>query len=449
MKVAIVGGGISGLSCAYYLGRANIDATVFDPTPGGPMGTEYVQGCVLETGPESWLAAKPWAEQLIRELGMGDDLAGSNDAQRKTYVLRHGRFVTLPEGMQLVVPTKAWPIIETPLFNWSTKIRMGLEIFRSPKATPDRSVSDFVRDHFGSEAVDYLAEPLLAGVYGGSPDHLSAPSVLPKFVEYEQKYGSVVVGALRQKFPAPPNGGPAPSIFKGLKRGMGSLIEELKSRVRVVQSKVESLARAEDGSWGLRVSGEWQPFDAVVLACGANHAAPLVAPRDARLGELLASIPHSGSEIWTFGFRREDVPHPLDAFGFLVPKKERQKIMSCTWLNTKWLGRVPNDKAVLRCFSTNSGVTKEEVLAELGQLMGIVNEPIFALQHKWPNSMPQYTVGHIERVAEIEERTAAIPGLYLAGNAYHGIGIPDCVKSAREAAGAVVEQAANMLTNSL
>src|SRR6185312_5517823 len=197
MRVAVAGGGISGLSCAYYLRRAGIEAVVFDPAPGGTIGTETVQGCLLEAGPESWLAAKPWAEQLARELGMGDDVVGSNDAKRRTYVLRDGRFVTLPEGLQMVVPTRILPVLETSLFGWGTKLRMGTEIFRSPKMLPDRSVAEFVRDHFGEEAVDYLAEPLLAGVYGGSPEQLSVASVLPRFFEYEQRYGSVVVGALR------------------------------------------------------------------------------------------------------------------------------------------------------------------------------------------------------------------------------------------------------------
>jgi oxygen-dependent protoporphyrinogen oxidase len=425
MRVAVVGGGISGLSCAYYLQQAGIEATVFDPAPGGCIGTIHVEGCILETGPESWLAAKPWAEQLIRELGMGDELVGSNDAQRRTYVLRHGRFEVLPEGLQLVVPTKVMPIVQTQLFSWGTKIRMGMEIFRNPKAMPDRSVSDFVTDHFGREAVDYLAEPLLAGVYGGSPDHLSAASVLPKFVEYEQRFGSVVVGALREK--RKPSGN---AIFRALRNGVGSLIDALRARTNVIESRVDSIAPQAAG-WAVFVAGEWQEFDRVVLCCGANHAAPLVAPVDARAAELLGSIPHSGSAIWTFGYRLADVPRPLDAFGFLVPSPERSAIMACTWLNTKWLGRVPEGKAVLRCFSTDEDVTEQDVRDDLKRLMGITAEPLFALRHQWPESMPQYTVGHTARVTEIETRAAAIPGLYLAGNAYHGIGIPDCVRSAK------------------
>lgn len=435
MRVGVVGGGISGLSSAYYLQKAGIDAVVFDPAPGGPIGTVTVEGCILETGPESWLAAKPWAEHLIRELGMGDQLVGSNDAQRRTYVLRHGGFVTLPEGLQMVVPTRLMPVVESKLFNWGTKFRMAAEVFRSPQALPDRSVAAFVEDHFGREAVDYLAEPLLAGVYGGSPDELSAASVLPKFVEYEQKYGSVVVGALREK--RKPTG---TGIFKSLRNGVGTLIEALLERVTVITQRVEAISPAEtDAGWQIYAGGEWHAFDHLILACGANRAAPLLAPFDPGTGELLAGIPHTGSAIWTLGYRRQDVPHPLDAFGFLVPRPERSAIMACTWLATKWLNRVPDDKAVLRCFSTDPDVSQEAIQADLQRLMGITAQPLFALRHRWPESMPQYTVGHAARISEIEERMARIPGVYLVGNAYHGIGIPDCVRSAKLAAEAIAK----------
>src|SRR5579863_3797082 len=215
------------------------------------MGTVHVEGCILETGPESWLASKPWAEQLIRELGMGDQLTGSNDARRRTYILRDGRFVALPEGLQLVVPTRLIPLLRTSLFTWGTKARMGLEVFRNPKTLPDRSVSEFVADHFGKEAVDYLAEPLLAGVYGGSPDQMSAASVLPKFVEYEQRFGSVVVGALREK--RKPSGN---AIFRSLKNGVGSLIDALRERVSLLQTRVDSIAPLNEG-WAVFAGGEW------------------------------------------------------------------------------------------------------------------------------------------------------------------------------------------------
>jgi oxygen-dependent protoporphyrinogen oxidase len=328
----------------------------------------------------------------------------------------------------MVVPTKIWPVVESRLFSWETKLRMAIELFRSPRAMPDRSVSEFVADHFGREAVAYLAEPLLAGIYGGSPDDLSAASVLPKFVEYEQRYGSVVVGTMRDK--RKPTG---QSIFKTMRHGMGTLIDTLIGRVNLVRAKVESIALYETG-WQILVEGEWQTFDHVVLACGANRAAPLIAATDQRLGQLLAAIPYTSSSIWTFGYRRSDVPHPLDAFGFLVPKPERRTIMACTWLGTKWQGRVPDDKAVFRCFSTDPDVSREAALADLNHLMDITAEPIFAVNDRWPDSMPQYAVGHTARVAEIDARAAAIPGFSLIGNAFHGIGIPDCVRSAQQAA---------------
>ncbi len=427
MKVAIAGGGISGLACAYYLQRSGVEAVVFDPTPGGLIGTVNIDGCILETGPESWLAAKPWAEELIRELGMGDQIAGSNDAQRRTYVLRDGRFVMLPAGLQLVVPTKLRPLLGTELLGWGTKFRIAAEIFKNAKQLPDRSVSEFVADHFGDEAVEYLAEPLLAGVYGGSPDSLSAVSVLPKFVTWEQRFGSAIVGALREK--RSPSGQP---IFKSMRNGMGSLTDTLRERVTILPERVKSIRLVE--KWEVYAGREWLEFDQVVLSCGANGAAPLINPVDARLGELLASIPHTGSAIWTFGYRREDIGHPLDAFGFLVPRRERGAIMACTWVGTKWVGRVPEDKAVLRCFSTDSNVSDRAMRADLERLMGVASEPLFSLCNRWPEAMPQYTVGHGERVAEIEALVERIPGLHLAGNAYHGIGIPDCVRSARSVA---------------
>jgi oxygen-dependent protoporphyrinogen oxidase len=431
IRVGIAGGGISGLACAHYLKKAGVEAVVFDPAPGGIIGSITVEDCILETGPESWLASKPWAEQLLRELGLGDQIIGSNDAKRRTYILKDSLFEVMPEGLQLVVPTRPWPVIQSRLLGWGTKLRMGTEIFRNPKTLPDRSVSAFVGDHFGREAIEYLAEPLLAGVYGGSTELLSAVSVLPKFVEHEQRYGSVVVGALREKKAAS-----SEPVFKSLRNGMGSFVRTLEASTTIVPARVESI-RPEELLWHVFADGAWHEFDQLVLCCGANNAAQLVSPIDPIAGDLLGAIPHTSSAIWTLGYRREDVPHPLDAFGFLIPKGERNAIMACTWVATKWLGRVPDDKAVLRCFSTDLNVTKEAVQADLKRLMAVTAEPIFAVKHECPDAMPQYTVGHTIRIGELEARIDEIPGLHLAGNAYHGIGIPDCVRSGKRAAEAI------------
>jgi oxygen-dependent protoporphyrinogen oxidase len=227
-----------------------------------------------------------------------------------------------------------------------------------------------------------------------------------------------------------------------LRRGMGSLIEALLADTTLVRARVESVAPAgtmesDAGGWMIFSQGEWIFFDAVVLACGANHSAPLIAPLDSRAAELLAGIPHTGSAIWTFIYERESVKHPLDGFGFLVPSLERRSLMACTWVGTKWAGRVPDDKAVFRCFSTYPDVTRDAIEADLVRLMDISGAPVATVHHRWPDSMPQYTVGHMTRIAELERRVAQIPGVYLAGNAYHGIGVPDCVKSGRDTAAAM------------
>ena len=214
---------------------------------------------------------------------------------------------------------------------------------------------------------------------------------------------------------------------------MGTLIDSLREKVRVIPERVDAI-NLKDSGWNLTAGGEDWPCDRVVVACGANHAAPLLGPLDEELGVLLGAIPYTGSSIWTFGYLRQDVAHPLDAFGFLVPEAERRSIMACTWVGTKWAGRVPDDKAVFRCFSTDPEVSGDVVETELRQLMGIRSDPLFAINSRWPDSMPQYTVGHTARVQEIEERIQAFDGLFLAGNAWHGIGIPDCVRTARLAA---------------
>ena len=219
---------------------------------------------------------------------------------------------------------------------------------------------------------------------------------------------------------------------------MGTLVDALLARVKLIRARADAIARYDSG-WGILADGEWHVFDRIVLACGANRSAPLLAPLEPQLGELLTTIPYTGSSIWTFGYRREDVPHALDAFGFLVPKPERRSVMACTWLQTKWLGRVPEGKAVFRCFSTDPDVPRDAVQGDLERLMGIKAEPMFALNHRWPESMPQYTVGHSARAADIEARVAAIPGLQVIGNAYGGIGIPDCVRSAKNAVTALVK----------
>jgi protoporphyrinogen/coproporphyrinogen III oxidase len=443
----VVGGGISGLSAAYYLTRAGVPVTLIEKEPrlGGVMQTDFVQGCTLELGPDSFLAAKPWALELIRDLGLAADLISSNDHMRKSYILRRGRLVPLPDGLMMVVPTKVMPLLASPLLGWGTKIRMGLEWFRRPRPTPaDRSVAGFLRDHYGQEAVDYLGEPLLSGVYGGDPAELSVASVLPRFAEMEAKYGSLTRGVLAQRNVARRKahgaGGP---LFQSLKGGLAAMADAIVraagERLSVRRGVADALERTA-GGWRVRMDGEWRETGHVVLACRAYQSAELLRALAPEMAELLAAIPYTSSMTLALGYRRADVKHPLNGFGFLVPKAERGLLLGCTWLGTKFPHRVPDDKAVLRCFMAGDSLNlgDDDVVsgarAEILRIMGVDAEPIFANIARWPRSMAQYTVGHGPRVERIEALAAGLPRLHLAGSAYHGIGVPDCIHSGKRAA---------------
>lgn len=452
-EVAIVGGGISGLSTAYYLAKAGIPAALFERRErlGGVIVTEIVDGCLIEGGPDSFLSAKPWAMELIAELGLASEVIGSNDHLRVTYLWKGRRLLPLPDGLMLMVPTRILPMLTTRVVGWRTKLLMALEWFRRarPSARGDRSVAEFVREHYGQEAVDYLAEPLLAGVYGGTPDELSVSAVLGRFVELESRYGSLTRGVLAERKKAAAQARSAP-LFRTLKGGLGRLVEALTHAaarsVTYHHREVEALERA-GGGFRLRAGGSWQDFSQVVLACPAYEAARLTALLDPQLAELLGSIPYSSSMTVALGYDARSIPIPLAGFGFLVPARERRRLVACTWTGTKFAHRVPAGRVVLRCFLGGRGdpeilgESDESVLgivrSELADIMGVTAEPVFARIARWPASMAQHTVGHLERVAEIERRLERIPGLYVAGNAYYGIGVPDCVRMGREVAGRV------------
>jgi oxygen-dependent protoporphyrinogen oxidase len=439
-KVLIIGGGISGLSAAYYLSKAGIRPTLVEKAPelGGVIRTSVQQGCVLEAGPDGFMAAKPWAMDLIRELGLADQIIGSNDHTRVTYIVRHGKLVPLPDGLMMMVPTKIMPLVGTSLFGWGTKIRMGLEFFRRPNGKqPDRSVYDFLMDHYGQESIDYLAEPLLAGVYGGDPKQMSVNSVLSRFAEIESKYGSLTRGVLAA--PKPPKTSGPKSFLWTLKNGLGELIDKLRPSADVVHGTVEELQRIPSG-FRARVKGDWIEAEQVVLATPAGDCAKLLGSLDSGLGRLLSEIPYTSSITMALGYRKDTFDHPLRGHGFLVPKLERRYLMGCTWVGNKFNHRMPDDMVLLRCFVVGNGLalTDDELVAnarsELRGIMGLQAQPVFHSIARWPNAMAQYTVGHAQRVERIDAIVQTIPGLHLAGNAYRGIGIPDCVKMGKDAA---------------
>jgi protoporphyrinogen/coproporphyrinogen III oxidase len=454
----IIGGGISGLSASYYLTQAGVPATLIERQPrlGGVIQTQHIHGCILETGPDSFISIKPAAMELIRELGLAHQVIGSNDHLRVTYVWRGNRLVPLPDGLMMMIPTRIAPMITTSLLSWPTKIRMGLEWFAKapPRRAGDRSVAEFIASHYGQEAVDFLAEPMLSGIYGGNPEVLSVNSVLPRFVELEAKYGSLTKGVLAARrnssaASSASQGGSASSaepIFRTLRGGLSTLVDAILEKIDgKVKIRHEGALTLERTSSGYRVTTDTEAIEApaVVLACQAYQAASLLQGMDTELARLLDQVPYSSSLTMALGYRKQGFNHDLNGFGFLVPKKERRRLVACTWVATKFSHRVPDDQVVLRCFlgGTDEHVLDESddalvaaVREELQEKMGVTAEPHFVSVTRWPRSMAQYTVGHEDRWKAMQQRLSQWPGLHVAGNAYTGIGIPDCIRMGKQAA---------------
>jgi oxygen-dependent protoporphyrinogen oxidase len=485
MRIAIIGGGIAGLAAAYELEKARragaaVEYTLFEARErlGGCLSSEIVNGTVLERGPDSFLSEKPAAAELCRELGLGAELTPSNDAARKTWIVVHNRLVPLPDGLMFLVPTKLIPTALTRLFSLPTKLRMALELLHPPRPSGhDESVATLVERHFGAEVVDRLADPLLSGIFGGDAAQLSTRAVLPRLVEMESQYGSLTRGMLaahrqmraRAKAAAQKNGKtsgnkgtsshPAPrSIFTTLRGGLQQLVDALAARldpgsVRLA-TPVSGLEKVE-GGWKVVAGGATDYYDAVILASPAWAASALLGPADAALGEELSAIPYSSSITVNLVYDEARLGRMPDGFGFLVPAVEGRVLLACTFVHRKFLGRTPPGKAVLRAFL--GGMKNEALLTETdatlvatvrrelseilgGVVVGIGIEPEYAQVTRWRRAMAQYSVGHQERIARIAARVAALPRLRLAGNAYDGIGIPDCIRLGRRAAKELVAQ---------
>jgi len=460
-RIAIIGGGISGLSAAFALEEhrrsgGDVDYVLYESSPrlGGVLRTEYLDGCVVEAGPDSFITEKPWATDLCRALGLGEQLIGSNDADRKTYILTKGRLVEMPDGLMFMVPTKILPTGMSPLFSWKAKLRMTQELFHPPRAVDhDESVAAFVERHYGSEMVDRLADPLLSGVYGGEAASLSVRAVLPRFAEMERKYGSLgrAMLAARKKMSAGPRK-PAPPLFTSLQNGMQHLAETVVSRLTpaslLTKTPVQAIQR-EAGSWVVSAGLQSDQFDGVIVALPAPAAADVLRMVTPELSAELAAIQYSSSITVGLGYDR-DVRETLPpGFGFLVPRSEGKKLLAATFVHNKFPHRAPDDRALLRCFF--AGRNAEDVWSlsdyqiigvvrnELQQILGLRAEPLFARVYKWKSAMAQYGVGHLERLERMERLRQQLPGLALAGNAYSGIGVPDCVRTGRDAAKHFVE----------
>jgi len=442
----IVGGGISGLATAYYLGKQGIHSTLLERSErlGGLIRTDLIDGCQLEAGPDSYIAAKPAVSELAAELpGLKNEIIGSNDAVRRIFIVRDSELTPFPPGMVMMVPGELCPALRSPLFSAETKLRFLRESSFEPKQRgEDVSIADFVSDHFGRESLEYVTEPLLSGVYGGDSASLSAKSVLPRFLDYEEKYGSLIRG-VQQERKVQSTG----SLFLSFHNGMQSLVDALSAAVTetttVVHGEAIGLERIGE-SWRVSLKNEQYKSEQVVLACPAHAAAALLKPFAQPLSSELEAIPFSSSVLVNLLFKKSEIRQALAGFGFLVPRPERRTIAAVTWINNKFPSRVADEFVALRAFlvdpeSTNLLTAPEAligdlVFADLDRFMGLKATPVFSQVTKWPRSMPQYLVGHESRCNRIRQLLEVYRGLQLVTNALEGVGIPDCVRLAKKVA---------------
>ncbi len=445
-RVAIIGGGISGLATAYYLRRRGIESTVIEKSNrlGGLIQTDLLEGCRLEAGPDSYLATKPEVNELASELGdLGQQIIRCNEAARRVFIVRSGKLVALPPGMSMMVPGKRWPALTSELFSFETKLRFLREpYYRRRERLEDFSVGELVCEHFGREVLEYVADPLLSGVFGGDAAHLSAPSVLPRFVEYERRYGSLIKGVRRDDSTAPKQG-----LFLSFRDGMQSLTDALAQVVTGTATFVHGEAREVRRSqqrWDIEVGRDRLAAEQLVLACPAHVCARLLEKAAPELATELAAIPYSSAILATLLYDAAQFRHPLDGFGFLVPAKERQTIAAATWISRKFPTRIAPGLVAMRAFLVGEEALRllpesdthlvRLVQEDFRRLMGIEAMASYSTLQRWPDSMPQYVVGHKSRQQRISEALEETPRLYLVGNAYSGVGIPDCVRLARIAA---------------
>jgi oxygen-dependent protoporphyrinogen oxidase len=464
MRIAIIGGGIAGLSAAWELEKRRrsgvpLEYRLFEREPrlGGVIQSERLpDGSILEFGPDSFLTQKSWAAALCHELGLADELIASNDAHRRTFILVRNRLRALPPGLQFFIPTRLAPLATSSLFSLRTKLHCAREYLLPPResGTPDESVAQFVERHFGREMVDRVADPLLSGIYGGRAEELSVRAVLPRMLQIEAQHRSLIRGMLAIRKKQNASAAPAP-LFTALKRGMQQMTDAIAAQLNRewlnLNTAVSALELNKD-HWHVSSGGKCDIFDAVVLALPAWAAAGLLRGVSPAMTEHLAAIPYTSSITVNLGFDAAAVATIPDGFGFLVPRSEGRRMLACTFVHNKFPNRVPAGRALLRCFFAADGshshllqLTDDQLtviaLRELREILGISAQPDVVRLCRWWRAMPQYSPGHLQRVAEIERLQHDLPGFRLAGNFLRGIGVPDCVRSGGEAAAQLLESA--------
>lgn len=469
-RLVVIGGGITGLAAANRAVEqrgSDVEILLLEASGrvGGVISTEHRGPFLLEGGPDSFISEKPEAIELCRRIGLEAQLLPTNDANRRTLIVSGGRLVPLPDGFQLLGPTRILPFLRSPVLSWRGKLAAAKDLVLprgGPPPDGDESLASFVRRRLGDEVLERLAQPLVGGIYTADAETLSLASTMPRFLELERTHRSVILGLRAQAqragvAAASGTSGARFGLFVTLRDGMTTLVEALAARLpagairlnAAVRSVERALPDAAEGPWRVTLAGgEQLAADAVVVASPAPVAGRLLHEADPALGAILQGVTCASSAVVTLAFRRDQVPSPPRAFGFVVPAPEKRRVIAGSFTDVKYAGRAPADTVLLRLFAGGALQPQQFALDdqalvraardELRELLGIVAEPILTWVQRWPESMPQYRVGHAGRIAEAERRAAAMPGLALAGNAYHGVGLADCVRSGEAAADAMV-----------
>jgi protoporphyrinogen/coproporphyrinogen III oxidase len=479
-RVIIIGAGISGLACAHNILERS--AELREPVAlalleassraGGIVQTTQRDGFLLERGPDAFITEKPEAIALARRLGLEHHLIQTNENHRRSFVVRNGRLLPIPSGFGLIAPGRLRPFLTSEIFSWHGKARMALDLLLPRgklNGDADESLAQFVQRRLGREALERMAQPMVGGIYTADPETLSLKATMPRFLEMERRHRSLIL-ALRRSSPTASAGasGARYSLFLSFDSGMQLLTDTLAARISELNdqpseapirlnAKVDSLildppSAGMQPKWRIQTGTDTLTADAVCLALPGFVSAQLLRGVDPQLSSELSEIPYASSATINLAYKREDIPHPLNGFGFVVPFIEKRTVMACSFSSVKFDGRAPKGCALLRAFVGGAlqpallELTEAELVSrvrsDLRDLLEIQRPPLFTEVCRWERSMPQYLLGHMKRLKRIEERIDSLPSLALAGNAYSGLGIPDCIRSGEAAAAKLLKNLA-------
>lgn len=481
-QIVVIGGGITGLAAAHRLVEfrrmrgLELEIILLEASArlGGMIHTEPREGFLLERGPDSFISEKPEALDLAKRLGIASQLIETNKEHRRSFVVLNGKLRPVPDGFLLLAPSRLWPLVTSDMFSWAGKARIAMDLLLprgNTKGTVDESLAQFVRRRLGCEALERMAQPMLGGIYTADPELLSLRATMPRFLEMEREHGSVIRGLRKEGRSATLSNDRSPtvteardverstrgarySLFLSFERGMQTLVDQLSSKLPQgllkLNAKVESLW-LDRASKRCTIKTELrEPIraDAVCIALPAYAAAQLLRETDSALTAELRAIPYASTATINLAYKRSDIPHPLRGFGFVVPSIENRSLIACTFSSVKFAGRAPEGCVLLRVFvggalqpeflALDEHEILQKVFADLRELLGIEQPPHFAEATKWHRSMPQYHVGHLDRVQRIDDHLRKFPSLKIAGSAFTGVGIPDCIRSGERAAGEIV-----------